>query len=87
MKVERDYGADDPLDDDRYPDPAHARFHDLAAIGMLEVCCATSLHLLCTRRGDRLLNTAVAAILPAASPRAGGPPDGPWDGLTEWGRG
>jgi hypothetical protein len=46
--------------------PPHAHFHDLAAIGMLEVCCATSLYLLRTRRGDRHLNTAVAAILPAA---------------------
>jgi hypothetical protein len=44
----------------------HAHFHDLVAIGMLEVCCATSLYLLHTRRGDRHLNTAVAAILPAA---------------------
>lgn len=46
--------------------PPHAHFHDLAAIGMLEVCCVTSLYLLRTRRGDRRLNTAVAAILPAA---------------------
>lgn len=46
--------------------PPHAHFHDLAAIGMLEICCATSLYLLRTRRGDRDLNTAVAAILPAA---------------------
>ena len=46
--------------------PAHAHFHDLAALGMLEICCATSMYLLRTRRGDRRLNTAVAAILPAA---------------------
>lgn len=46
--------------------PPHAHFHDLAAIGMLEICCATSMYLLRTRRGDRRLNTAVAAILPAA---------------------
>ena len=46
--------------------PPHAHFHDLAAIGMLEACCATSLYLLRTQRGDRRLNTAVAAILPAA---------------------
>jgi hypothetical protein len=46
--------------------PPHAHFHDLAAIGMLEVCCATSLYLLRTRRGDQRLNTAIAAILPAA---------------------
>lgn len=46
--------------------PPHAHFHDLAAIGMLEICCATSLYLLGTKRGDRHLNTAVAAILPAA---------------------
>jgi hypothetical protein len=30
------------------------------------VLCATSLYLLRTRRGDRRLNTAVAAILPAS---------------------
>lgn len=46
--------------------PPHARLHDLAPIGMLEACCATSLCLLYTRRVDRDLNTAVAAILPAA---------------------
>jgi hypothetical protein len=46
--------------------PPHAHFHDLAAVGMLEICCATSLYLLHTRRGDRHLNTAFAAILPAA---------------------
>lgn len=46
--------------------PEHAHFHDLAAIGMLEICCATSLYLLRTRRGDLAQNTAVAAILPAA---------------------
>lgn len=46
--------------------PEHAHFHDLAAIGMLEICCATSLYLLRTRRGDPALNTAVAAVLPAA---------------------
>lgn len=46
--------------------PPHARFHDLAAIGMLEACCATSLYLLYTRRADRDLSTAAAAILPAA---------------------
>lgn len=46
--------------------PPHAHFHDLAAIGMLEICAATSLYLLHSKRGDRQLNTAVAAILPAA---------------------
>ena len=46
--------------------PPHAHFHDLAAIGMLEICCATSLYLLRTRRGDHRLNVAVAAILPAS---------------------
>jgi hypothetical protein len=46
--------------------PPHAHFHDLAAVGMLEICCATSLYLLATKRGDRRLNTAVAAVLPAA---------------------
>lgn len=46
--------------------PPHAHFHDLAAVGMLEICCATSLYLLVTERGDRRLNTAVAAVLPAA---------------------
>jgi hypothetical protein len=46
--------------------PPHAHFHDLAAIGMLEACCATSLYLLWTERGDRRLNTAVATILPVA---------------------
>jgi hypothetical protein len=46
--------------------PAHAHFHDLAAVGMLEICCATSLYLLRTSWGDQRLNTAVAAILPAA---------------------
>lgn len=46
--------------------PAHAHFHDLAAVGMLEICCATSFYLLRTNRGDQRLNTAVAAILPAA---------------------
>lgn len=46
--------------------PPHAHFHDLAAIGMLEVCCATSLYLLKTQRGDRVQNTAVAALLPFA---------------------
>ena len=46
--------------------PPHAHFHDLAAIGMLEICCATSLYLLWTPRGDRRLNTAVAALLPAS---------------------
>jgi hypothetical protein len=46
--------------------PPHAHFHDLAAIGMPEICCATSLYLLRTRRGDPRLDTAVAALLPAA---------------------
>lgn len=46
--------------------PPHAHFHDLAAIGMLEICSATSLYLLMTERGERRLNIAVAAILPAA---------------------
>jgi len=46
--------------------PPHAHFHDLAAIGMLEICCATSLYLLNTTRGDRVQNTAIAAILPLA---------------------
>ena len=46
--------------------PPHAHFHDLAAIGMLEICSATSLYLLLTSRGDRTLNTAIAAIMPAA---------------------
>ncbi len=46
--------------------PPHAHFHDLAAIGMLEVCCATSLYLLNTSRGDRVQNTAVATLLPLA---------------------
>lgn len=46
--------------------PPHAHFHDLAAIGMLEICSATSIYLLWTERGERTLNTAVAAILPAA---------------------
>lgn len=44
--------------------PPHAHFHDLAAIGMLEICSATALYLLHTARGDRVLNTAVAAIIP-----------------------
>jgi hypothetical protein len=46
--------------------PPHAHFHDLAAIGMMEICSATSMYLLWTKRGDHRLNTAVAAILPAA---------------------
>ncbi len=45
--------------------PPHARFHDLVALGMLQGCCATSMYLLWTKRGDRRLNTAVAALLPA----------------------
>lgn len=46
--------------------PPHAHFHDLAAIGMLEICCATSLYLLNSSRGDRVQNTAIAALLPFA---------------------
>lgn len=46
--------------------PPHAHFHDLAAIGMLEICSATALYLLWTERGDQRLNTAVAASIPIA---------------------
>jgi len=46
--------------------PPHAHFHDLAAVGMLEICSGTALYLLFTGRGDRRLNVTVAALMPLA---------------------
>ena len=46
--------------------PPHAHFHDLAAIGMLEACCGMSVYLAWTDRGDRVMNMALAALLPAS---------------------